>query len=53
MLKIIRSKETSQIAVVRNPSEINGDNLNNLKREARIYLYFRNKERECLKVKSN
>jgi hypothetical protein len=34
MLKIIRSNKTSQFAVNRDPSEINGDNLNNIRREA-------------------
>jgi hypothetical protein len=42
MLKIIRSKETSQTAVVTWPSKINGDNLNNVRREAGRH--FRNKK---------
>jgi hypothetical protein len=31
MLKIMRSTETSEIAVVTDPNEINEDNLNNMK----------------------
>jgi hypothetical protein len=41
MLKIIRSKETSQTAVVKDPGEINVDNMNNVRREASTH--FRNK----------
>jgi hypothetical protein len=41
MLKIIRSKERSELQWLQDPSEINGDNLNNLRREASRY--FRNK----------
>jgi hypothetical protein len=33
MLKIIRSKESSQTAMVTDPREINGDNLNNIRYE--------------------
>jgi hypothetical protein len=47
MLKIIRPKETSQIAVV--TGEINMDNLNHIRRETSRH--FRNKEREYLKDK--
>jgi flagellar basal body rod protein FlgC len=36
---------------LQDPSEINGDNLNNVRREANRY--FRNKKREFLKDKSN
>jgi hypothetical protein len=45
MLRIIRAKET------KDPSERNGDNTNNIRREASSY--FRNKKRECLKDKIN
>jgi hypothetical protein len=44
MLKIIRPKETSQIAVV---TVSNGDNLNNKTRETSRH--FRNKKRQDLK----
>jgi hypothetical protein len=36
---------------LQDPSEINRDNLNNVRREASKYLYFRNKKREYLKDK--
>jgi hypothetical protein len=36
---------------LQDPNEINGDNLNNVRREAN--LYFRNKNREYLKDKLN
>jgi hypothetical protein len=36
---------------LQDPSEVNGDNLNNVRREASRY--FRNKKRECLKDKIN
>jgi hypothetical protein len=49
MLKIIRPMETSQTAVVTGPSEINGDNLNQVRRETSRH--FRNKKREYLKDK--
>jgi hypothetical protein len=51
MLKIIRPKETSQIVVLYDPSEINRDNLNNIKHE--ISRDFRNKKREYLKDKTD
>jgi hypothetical protein len=51
MVKVIRSKETSETAVVTNSSEINGDNLNNARLEASRH--FRNKKREYLKDKIN
>jgi hypothetical protein len=43
--------ETSQTAVLTDPSEINGDNLNTIRREASRH--FRNKKREYLKNKIN
>jgi hypothetical protein len=51
MLKIIRSKETSQAAMVTGSKKISGDNLNNVKREASKH--FRNKRREYLKDRIN
>jgi hypothetical protein len=51
MLKISRSKETVKLQWLQDPSEINGDNLNNARREASRY--FRNKKREYLKYKMN
>jgi hypothetical protein len=48
MLKISRSKETSQIAVVTG-SKRNGDNLKNIRREASRK--FRNKKRKYLRDK--
>jgi hypothetical protein len=51
IVKIIRSKETSQTAVVHDPSKINGDNLNNVGCEA--CRHFRVKNREYLKHKIN
>jgi hypothetical protein len=49
MLKIQRKQDKLQL--LQDPSEINGDNLNNVRREASRY--FRNKKRECLKDKIN
>jgi hypothetical protein len=50
MLKIIRSKKTSLIAV-QDPSEVKRDNLNNVRRKASRH--FRNKKREYLKGRIN
>jgi hypothetical protein len=47
MLKMSRSKETSLNAVVTGSSELNGENLRIVRREAGRY--FRNKKREYLK----
>jgi hypothetical protein len=47
MFKIIRSKETAKLQWLQDPSEINGDNLNNVRREASRH--FRNKKKEYLK----
>jgi hypothetical protein len=41
--------ETSQTAVVKDPSEINGDNLSNIRRETSRH--YRNKKREYMKDK--
>jgi hypothetical protein len=51
MFKIIRSKETSILQWLQDPSEINGDNLINIRHEASKH--FGNKEREYLKDKIN
>jgi hypothetical protein len=49
MLKIIRPKETSQIAVISGSKETNGYNPNNIRCETSRH--FRNKERVYLKDK--
>jgi hypothetical protein len=51
MLRIIRSQETCQLQWLQDPSKINGDNLNNIRREASRH--FRYKKREYLKDKIN
>jgi hypothetical protein len=51
MLKIIRSRKQAKLQWLQDPSGINGDNLNNVRREASRY--FRNKKREYLKEKIN
>jgi hypothetical protein len=51
MLKTIKSQQTSQTAKLHNPSQINGDNLNNIKCEASRN--FRYKKREYLKDKTH
>jgi hypothetical protein len=51
MLKIIRSKKQAKFQWLQDPSEINGDNLNNVRHEASKH--FRNKKREYLKEKIN
>jgi hypothetical protein len=48
MFKIIRSKETNQITLVTGPKSKNGDNLNNIRREASRR--FRNEKREYMKT---
>jgi hypothetical protein len=49
MLRIIRSKETSQIAVFQDPSRINGNNLSNINCETSRH--FKNRKLEYLKDK--
>jgi hypothetical protein len=49
MLRNIRLKETSQIAYLLEPIQINCDSLNNIRLEASNY--FRNKKSEYLKDK--
>jgi hypothetical protein len=51
MLKIIRLKKQAKLLWLQNSSEINGDNLNNVRCEASRY--FTNKKREYLKDKIN
>jgi hypothetical protein len=51
LLKIIGSKETAKLQWLQDPSEINGDNLNNVRCEASRH--FRNNKREYLKYKIN
>jgi hypothetical protein len=46
MLRIIRSKKTAKLQWVHDPSEINGDNLNNVRLEA-------SRQREYLNDKIN
>jgi hypothetical protein len=51
MFETIRTKEQAKLQWLQDPSQINGDNLNNAKHEANRY--FRNKKREYLKDKIN
>jgi hypothetical protein len=51
MLKIIRSIKPAKLQWLQDPNEINGDNLNNIRREASRH--FRNRKREYLKDKIN
>jgi hypothetical protein len=51
MYKTIRSKETSQIAMITGSKPNKWDNLNNIRREASSHL--RNKKSEYLKYKIN
>jgi hypothetical protein len=51
MVKIIRSKEQAKWQWLQEPSEINEDNQNNVRREASRH--YRNKKREYLKDKIN
>jgi hypothetical protein len=46
---IIRPKKQAKLQWLQDPSEINGDNLNNKRRETSRY--FRNKKREYLEEK--
>jgi hypothetical protein len=49
--KLLDRRKQAKLQWLQDPSEINGDYLNNVKREARRY--FRNKKREYLKDKIN
>jgi hypothetical protein len=51
MFKIIDQRKQTKLQWLQDPSEINGDNLNNLRREASRH--FTNKKREYLKDKLN
>jgi 5-methylcytosine-specific restriction endonuclease McrBC GTP-binding regulatory subunit McrB len=50
-LKLLNQWKHAQLQWVQNPSEINWDNLNNIRREASRH--FRNKKREYLRDKIN
>jgi hypothetical protein len=47
--KLLDQRKQAKLQWLQDPSEINGDNLNHIKREASRH--FRNKKRECLKGK--
>jgi hypothetical protein len=49
--KSLIQRKPVKLQWLHDPSEINGDNLNNVRREARMH--FRNEKREYLKDKSN
>jgi hypothetical protein len=49
--KLLDQRKEAQLQWLQNPSEINGDNLNNVKHKASRH--FRNKKRECMKYKIN
>jgi hypothetical protein len=49
--KLLDQREQAKLQWLQDPSKINGDNLNNVRREASRY--FRNKKREYLKDKIN
>jgi hypothetical protein len=51
MLKIIRTKKQAKLHWLQDPSEINRDNLNNVRHEASRH--FRNKKREYLNDRIN
>jgi hypothetical protein len=49
--KLLDQRKEAKLQWLQDPGEINGDNLNNVRREASGY--FRNEKREYLKEKSN
>jgi hypothetical protein len=49
MIKILDQRKEAKLQWLQDPSEINGDNLNNVRLEASRY--FRNKKREYLRDK--
>jgi hypothetical protein len=49
--KLLDQRKQAKFQWLQDPNEINGDNLNNVRREASRY--FRNKKREYLKDKIN
>jgi hypothetical protein len=51
MFITIRSKKTSQVSTLQDPSQINGDSLNTVKYDANRH--FTNKKREYLKSRIN
>jgi hypothetical protein len=51
MLRIVRSKETNQFAVVTGSKKKIGDDVNNIRREA--CRHFRNKRRNVMSEKRN
>jgi uncharacterized protein YaaR (DUF327 family) len=50
-LKLLDQRKQAKLQWLQDPIEINGDNLNNVRREASRY--FKNKKREYLKDKIN
>jgi hypothetical protein len=51
MLKIIRSREQAKLQCLQDSREINGDNLNNVTREANTH--FKNKKMQYMKDRIN
>jgi hypothetical protein len=49
--KLLDQRKQAKFQWLQSPSEINGDNLNNVRRE--VSRYFRNEKREYLKDKIN
>jgi hypothetical protein len=49
--KLLEQRKQAKLQWLQDPSELNGDNLNNVRREASRH--FRNKKREYLKDKIN
>jgi preprotein translocase subunit Sec63 len=49
MLTIVRQRKQAKLQWLQDPSEINGNNMNNIRRE--ISRHFRNKKREYMKDK--
>jgi hypothetical protein len=49
--ELLDQRKQAKLQWLQDPSEINGDNLNNIRRETGRHL--RNKKRKCLKDKSN
>jgi hypothetical protein len=50
-LKLLDQRKEAKLQWLQDPSEINGDNLNNVRRE--VSRYFMNKKRKYLKDKIN
>jgi hypothetical protein len=51
MLKLLDQRKQAKLQWLQDPCDINGDNQNNIRREASGH--FRNKKGECLKEKIN